>query len=57
MLGLTVLSLNLLNSGQDVLAAIAFVSSLCFKQMALYYSPVIFAYLLGKCISLPSSKG
>lgn len=57
MLGLTVLSLNLLNSGQDVLGAIAFVFSLCFKQMALYYSPAIFAYLLGRCISLPSSKG
>lgn len=57
MLGFTLLSLNLLNSGNDVLGAVAFVFSLCFKQMALYYSPAIFAYLLGRCIILSPSKG
>lgn len=57
MLGFTLISFNLLNSGHDVLAAAAFVCSLCFKQMALYYSPAIFAYLLGRCIKLPWSKG
>lgn len=57
MLGFTLLSFNLLNSGNDVVAAAAFVCSLCFKQMALYYSPAIFAYLLGRCIKLPWSKG
>ncbi|KAF8251450.1 ALG6, ALG8 glycosyltransferase [Wilcoxina mikolae CBS 423.85] len=27
-----------------------FVLSICFKQMALYYAPAVFAYLLGLCI-------
>ena len=43
MLSLTLLSLD---HPRPVLAAIPFVLSLCFKQMALYYAPAIFIYLL-----------
>jgi alpha-1,3-glucosyltransferase len=57
MLGLTILSVNYLRSGQDLMGAVAFVLSLCFKQMALYYSPAIFAYLLGRCLILPLPQG
>lgn len=48
MLGLFLLSLSLLSldNPRPVLAAIPFVLSLCFKQMGLYYAPVIFVYLL-----------
>src|SRR5277367_1627446 len=53
MLGLFILSLTLLSlpRPRPVLAAIPFVLSLCFKQMALYYAPAIFIYLLS--ISFP----
>jgi alpha-1,3-glucosyltransferase len=53
MLGLFVLSLTLLSLDHPhpVLAAIPFVLSLCFKQMALYYAPVIFIYLLSVSFS------
>jgi alpha-1,3-glucosyltransferase len=53
MLGLFILSLTLLSLDypHPVLAAIPFVFSLCFKQMALYYAPAIFIYLLS--ISFP----
>ena len=53
MLGLFIISLTLLslNNPLYLLASIAFVLSLCFKQMALYYAPAIFIYLLS--ISLP----
>ncbi|KAK4049334.1 Glucosyltransferase-like protein [Microbotryomycetes sp. JL221] len=50
MLGLTLWSVNLLQAGNDLLGSILFVCALSFKQMALYYSPAIFAYLLGKCL-------
>jgi alpha-1,3-glucosyltransferase len=54
MLGLFFLSLMLLSLSRQrpVLAAIPFVLSLCFKQMALYYAPAIFIYLLS--ISFPT---
>jgi|SRR5579862_2054611 len=53
MLGLFVLSLTLLSLDRPypVLSAVPFVLSLCFKQMALYYAPAIFIYLLS--ISFP----
>ena len=54
MLGLTVYSINNLLDGYYGPAAICFVLSLCFKQMALYYSPVFFAYLLSECLISPS---
>jgi alpha-1,3-glucosyltransferase len=48
MLGLFLFSLILqsLPRPRPILSAIPFVLSLCFKQMALYYSPAIFIYLL-----------
>lgn len=57
MLGFTVLALNFFFSGHDLLGAVCFVLSLGFKQMALYYSPAIFAYLLGKCLLLGPTRG
>lgn len=42
MLGLTLWSINFLQAGHDLLGAIAFVLSLGFKQMALYYAPAMF---------------
>ena len=47
MLGLTLWSVNLFHGGHDLLGAFAFVLSLGFKQMALYYSPAM-------CIALRS---
>jgi alpha-1,3-glucosyltransferase len=41
MLGLTLWSINFLQAGHDLLGAVAFVLSLGFKQMALYYSPAM----------------
>lgn len=41
MLGLTLWSLNFFQRNQDLLGAMAFVLSLGFKQMALYYSPAM----------------
>ncbi|ODV87642.1 glycosyltransferase family 57 protein [[Candida] arabinofermentans NRRL YB-2248] len=50
MLGLTLLSVVNLLYNKYALASIFFVLSLCFKQMALYYAPVIFCYMLSVCI-------
>jgi alpha-1,3-glucosyltransferase len=50
--GLTLLAINAFAAGHDLLGAILFVSSLGFKQMALYYAPAIGSYLIGKCIYL-----
>ncbi|ODQ63181.1 ALG6, ALG8 glycosyltransferase, partial [Nadsonia fulvescens var. elongata DSM 6958] len=49
MLGLFLLSIVYLTNNSLIAGSVFFVFSLCFKQMALYYSPVIFAYLLGLC--------
>ncbi|KAG6820725.1 hypothetical protein H0H93_012778 [Arthromyces matolae] len=56
-LGFTLLALNFFATGQDLLGAVCFVCSLCFKQMALYYAPAIGSYLLAKCISLGPTNG
>lgn len=50
MLGLFVASLDAILAGRMLWACLFFVGALGFKQMALYYAPVIFAYLLGVCI-------
>ena len=50
MLGLILWSLNCFFYDYDVLGSIFFCLALGFKQMALYFAPAIFAYLLGKCI-------
>jgi alpha-1,3-glucosyltransferase len=54
MLGLTLWSLNCFFYDYDVLGSISFCLALGFKQMALYFAPAIFAYLLGKCIKAKS---
>ncbi|ODQ77039.1 glycosyltransferase family 57 protein [Babjeviella inositovora NRRL Y-12698] len=50
MLGLTLLAIVQLLHDNYALAAIAFTCSLFFKQMALYYAPFIFAYMLSVCV-------
>ncbi|GIC86706.1 dolichyl-P-Glc:Man(9)GlcNAc(2)-PP-dolichol alpha-1,3-glucosyltransferase ALG6 [Aspergillus udagawae] len=50
MLGLVVASLDAILAGRMLWACLFFVGALCFKQMALYYAPVMFAFLLGVCI-------
>lgn len=50
MLGLFVASLSSILAGRYLWASVFFVASLCFKQMALYFAPAMFAYLLGVCI-------
>lgn len=57
MLGLTLQAFNFFGQGQDLLGALFFVASLGFKQMALYYSPAVFSYLLGKCLLLGWKAG
>ncbi|AET38542.1 dolichyl-P-Glc:Man(9)GlcNAc(2)-PP-dolichol alpha-1,3-glucosyltransferase Ecym_3027 [Eremothecium cymbalariae DBVPG len=53
MLGLVVYTINNLLDEFYGFAAICFVLSLGFKQMALYYSPVIFAYLFSRSAYYP----
>ena len=55
MLGLVVASMSSLLAGRLLWGCFFFVAALCFKQMALYYSPAIFAYLVGICL-LPRFK-
>ncbi|KAG0053198.1 Glucosyltransferase-like protein [Gryganskiella cystojenkinii] len=50
MLGFVVWSINCFLVDQDVLGSIFFCLALGFKQMALYFSPAVFAYLLGKSL-------
>ncbi|ANB14871.1 dolichyl-P-Glc:Man(9)GlcNAc(2)-PP-dolichol alpha-1,3-glucosyltransferase [Sugiyamaella lignohabitans] len=50
MLGLALLSVVNLVNGHRLSSALFFVLALGFKQMALYYAPIIFAYMLGDCI-------
>ncbi|KAL1710999.1 glycosyltransferase family 57 protein [Schizophyllum commune] len=57
MLGLTLLALDYFSAGRDTLGAACFVLSLGFKQMALYYAPVIGTYLLGKCFHVGGRDG
>lgn len=57
MLGLTLWAINAFQSGHDLAGSILFVASLGFKQMALYYAPGVFAYLLGKCLWLGGRDG
>lgn len=50
MLGSVVASMSSLLSDRYMWACVFFVSALCFKQMALYYAPAMFAYLVGVCL-------
>lgn len=51
MLGLSLISLDLLQRKRFVWASVAFVAALFFKQMTLYYAPAIFVVILGNCLS------
>lgn len=51
MLGLVVASLSSVYAGRLLWSCIFFVMALGFKQMALYYAPAIFAFLLGSCLT------
>ena len=48
-LGLALLATYLLDQDRYLLASVMFCLSLNFKQMALYYAPVFFFFLLGRC--------
>lgn len=50
MLGLFIGCLRALDTANFIEASILFVGSLLFKQMALYYAPVVFFYILGRCL-------
>ncbi|KAL3417484.1 ALG8 glycosyltransferase family ALG6 [Phlyctema vagabunda] len=50
MLGLVLASMSSVQAGRHMWASVFFVFALGFKQMALYYAPAMFAYLLGVCI-------
>lgn len=50
MLGFVVASMSSILSDRYMWACVFFVSALCFKQMALYYAPAVFAYLIGVCL-------
>ncbi|KFY15604.1 hypothetical protein V491_05630 [Pseudogymnoascus sp. VKM F-3775] len=51
MLGLVLACASSIVAGRYMWSCVFFVFALGFKQMALYYAPTIFAYLLGVCIS------
>ncbi|ORY66252.1 family 57 glycosyltransferase [Pseudomassariella vexata] len=50
MLGFVTASMSSMVAGRYMWAAIFFVAALGFKQMALYYAPAVFSFLLGSCI-------
>ena len=50
MLGFVLASMSSVLAGRYLWSCVFFVSALCFKQMALYFAPAIFAYLLGSCL-------
>lgn len=55
MLGFVLASMLSLLSNRYMWACVFFVAALCFKQMALYFAPAIFAYLVGVCL-LPEPR-
>ena len=50
MLGFTLASISSMLAGRALWGCVFFVAALCYKQMALYYAPPIFAYLIGICL-------
>lgn len=50
MLGLVLASMSSILAGRYMWSCVFFVLALGFKQMALYYAPAMFAYLLGVCV-------
>lgn len=49
MLGFALASISSMLAGRALWGCVFFVAALCYKQMALYYAPAIFAYLVGIC--------
>lgn len=50
MLGFVLASMSSMIAGRYMWASIFFVAALGFKQMALYFAPAVFSYLLGSCV-------
>ncbi|KAI5854515.1 glycosyltransferase family 57 protein [Durotheca rogersii] len=50
MLGFVLASMSSMVAGRYMWSSIFFVAALGFKQMALYYAPAVFAFLLGSCM-------
>lgn len=50
MLGFAVATLSSMVAGRPLWGCVLFVGALGFKQMALFYAPAVFAYLLGICL-------
>ncbi|TGJ88535.1 hypothetical protein E0Z10_g239 [Xylaria hypoxylon] len=50
MLGFVVASMSSMLAGRYMWASVFFVAALGFKQMALYYAPAVFAFLLGSSV-------
>lgn len=50
MFGFAFLAVDCFLTDHLLLGSFLFVLSICFKQMALYYAPAVFAYLLGLCV-------
>lgn len=50
MFGFAFLAVDCFLADRLLLGSGFFVLSICFKQMALYYAPAVFAYLLGLCV-------
>ena len=50
MLGFVLASMSSMLAGRRLWGCVFFVAALCFKQMALYYAPAVFAYLVGLCL-------
>jgi len=51
MLGFVLASMSRLIGGSRLWSCFFFVCAIGFKQMALFYAPAIFAYLLGSCVT------
>ncbi|KAL8926888.1 MAG: hypothetical protein Q9208_002697 [Pyrenodesmia sp. 3 TL-2023] len=49
MLGFVLASVSSMLAGRALWGCVFYVGALCYKQMALYYAPAIFAYLVGVC--------
>ena len=50
MLGFVVATMSSVLASRLLWACVFFVAALCYKQMALYYAPAVFSYMLGVCI-------
>lgn len=50
MLGFVLASMSSMIANRILWGCVFFVAALCYKQMALYYAPAVFAYLVGVCL-------